>query len=98
MSSSEAARIVGVRVRDERLRLNVSQMELAISIGMNVAHLGRIERGETNPTLEMLVRIAGEFGWDTAELVRGITRGDVPAKARPFTIRDFVKERDARAG
>lgn len=50
----------------------LTQMDFALPIGMNVAHLGRIERGEGNPDRETLVRLAHAFDLDVADLVGGI--------------------------
>jgi transcriptional regulator with XRE-family HTH domain len=77
-SRTEAARLLGERVRDLRRRRGTTQMDFALYIGMNVAHLGRIERGDTNPTLETIVRLADALGVDASALVKGIRAEHYP--------------------
>jgi transcriptional regulator with XRE-family HTH domain len=96
-SSTEASRILGQRVLQHRLAWALSQMDAAHLAGLNVAHYGRVERGEGNPSLDTLVRIAGAFGLDPAELVRGITVEQLGESKSTFTARDFVQERKARS-
>jgi transcriptional regulator with XRE-family HTH domain len=64
---------------------------------MNVANVGRIERGEGNPTLESIVRLAAVLEVTMADLTDGIGPGDVPSGRRRFTAAEFVRERDARS-
>lgn len=49
---------VGARVRELRAAADVSQEDLAHGIGMSRRYLSGIERGEANPTLDQLVRLA----------------------------------------
>ncbi|MFQ7001580.1 MAG: helix-turn-helix domain-containing protein [Clostridium sp.] len=53
---------LGTRIRDERLKLNLTQEELAEKANISPSYMGRIERGERNPTLENLVKIANILG------------------------------------
>jgi transcriptional regulator with XRE-family HTH domain len=56
---SEAARIFGDRVRSSRLQLGVSQEHVAELAEMHVTNVGKIERGQTNPSLSTIVALAG---------------------------------------
>lgn len=94
--NSEAARILGERVRDERLRLNLSQEEIAHLAGMNVSNYGKIERGLGNPNFHTLVRIAAVLGRDPGDLVHGLNGTMVPEKPELYTAADFIRERRAR--
>lgn len=49
---------VGIRIRELRRLLGVSQAAFATSVGMASANLSKIERGKMNLTLETMVRIA----------------------------------------
>ncbi len=60
---------------------------------MNVSNYGKIERGLGNPELHTLIRLAAVLGVDAADLVRGIKADALPEKRRPFTARDYVRER-----
>ncbi len=49
--------LVGNRIRELRKKSRLSQEELADMAKIHTAHLGRIERGEENPTLETIEKI-----------------------------------------
>jgi transcriptional regulator with XRE-family HTH domain len=48
--------------RETRLLLDVSQADVAARSGVTRGHIGRIERGEANPTLALVERIAEALG------------------------------------
>jgi transcriptional regulator with XRE-family HTH domain len=48
----------GQRVREERMRLGLSQEELANCAGVHRTYIGMIERAEKNITLENIEKIA----------------------------------------
>lgn len=54
----EWERIVGANVRRLRKERGLSQESLAGEAGLAMRHLGRIERGEGNPTVAVLARLA----------------------------------------
>lgn len=93
---SAAARLFGERIRDERLRLGLSQDEVAHLAGMNVSNYGKIERGIGNPVLHTIVRLAVVLGVDPAVLVTGLGVDDLPPVLEAFTAADYVAERRAR--
>lgn len=49
---------IGKQVRSQRHSQGISLEELAFKAGLNAAHLGQIERGLRNPTIETLEKIA----------------------------------------
>ena len=49
---------LGKRVREYRNRANITQNELAEKAQIDNNNLSRIERGETTPTLETVLKIA----------------------------------------
>lgn len=49
---------IGEVIRERRKALNFSQEAFADEVGIDRAHMGRIERGERNVTLLNLLRIA----------------------------------------
>ncbi len=87
---TEAARLLGDRVRSLRTSTGRTQMDFALYVGMNVAHLGRIERGQGNPNLETLVRLADALKVDVAELVRGIGIEHFPPLPRAEIAREYL--------
>lgn len=54
--------LLGKRIREERLRLNLTQEKLAEDVDLTTAYIGQIERGERNLTLEKLVAVANRLG------------------------------------
>jgi transcriptional regulator with XRE-family HTH domain len=51
-------KIVGLNVRRLRKERGLSQEDLAGEAGIAMRHLGRIERGEGNPTVEIMGKLA----------------------------------------
>jgi transcriptional regulator with XRE-family HTH domain len=56
-------------VRLRRYQLEISQEELAELIDCHVNHIGRIERGQADPSLSMMVRIANALSIPLKELI-----------------------------
>lgn len=54
--------LLGKRIREERLKLNLTQEHLSEDIGISTAYLGQIERGERSVTLDKLVSLANRLG------------------------------------
>lgn len=54
--------LLGKRIREERLRLNLTQEKLAEDASISAAYLGQIERGERNVTLDKLIPLANRLG------------------------------------
>lgn len=54
--------LLGKRIREERLRLNLTQEKLAEDIGISTSYLGQIERGERSVTLDKLIPLANRLG------------------------------------
>ena len=50
--------VVARRLREIRRERRLSQEELAARAGVNRNYVGKIERGENSPTVEMLEKIA----------------------------------------
>lgn len=53
---------LGKRIREERLRLNLTQAQLAESIDISDTYMGAIERGEQSLALDTLVRLVNRLG------------------------------------
>jgi transcriptional regulator with XRE-family HTH domain len=62
----------GRRVRATRHQRRVSQETLGERSGLHRTYIGHVERGEVNPSLWNVLRIAAALGVDPAELVRGL--------------------------
>lgn len=64
-----------------RLMAGLSQAQLADRAATSQPHIARIERGQTDPSTELIARIAKALGMDEARVFRAIrkqlaTRGD----------------------
>jgi len=58
----DVLRNLGKTVRQLRRQRQMTQEDLAEIAGVNVKHLGEVERGRGNPTLQFLSKIAGALG------------------------------------
>ena len=53
---------LGERIRAERLRLHLTQAQLAEDVDISDTYMGAIERGERSLTLDTLVRLVNRLG------------------------------------
>ena len=53
---------LGERIREERLKLKLTQAQLAEDIDISDTYMGAIERGERSLTLDTLVRLVNRLG------------------------------------
>ena len=53
---------LGIRIREERGRLNLTQAKLAEAVDISDTYMGAIERGERSLTLDTLVRLVNRLG------------------------------------
>jgi transcriptional regulator with XRE-family HTH domain len=61
---------LGQRIKEERLKRQLTQEKMAENLDVSASYLGQIERGERNPTLDTLVMIANNFGVTVDYLLR----------------------------
>ena len=95
---SDAARVLGERIRDVRLGFGLSQEEVANLASINVSNYGKVERGLSNPTFHTLVRIASVLNVDAGELIKGLSADQLPELPASFSARDYIREKQARTG
>jgi transcriptional regulator with XRE-family HTH domain len=65
-------RTLGERVRLQRRLLGISQEELAFRADIDRTYISQIERGVGNPSLQVLLRLAGVLQIKFAKLVEGM--------------------------
>jgi transcriptional regulator with XRE-family HTH domain len=63
-------RIVGSNVRDLRKARGLTQEDVALEADINLKYVGGIERGQRNPSLLILVKIAKVLGVQPADLLK----------------------------
>lgn len=94
---SDAARILGARIKQARQALALSQETVADLAEMHVTNFGKIERGNANPSLHTIIRIASVLGVDPGTLITGLGREQLPKTIHTLTAAEFMAERKRRA-
>lgn len=61
----------GLNVRRVRLDKGLTLEALADEVGLAYTYVGQIERGQRNPTLGVVERIAAALGVDALDLLKG---------------------------
>lgn len=79
-------RALGKRIQELRKDRNFSQEQLAERCGMTTNYIGKIERGEAQPTLEALLSIANALKSNLSALFtyldRPLTKDEAKARIR----------------
>lgn len=69
MKNKELSKAVGNRIRELRIELNISQEALSNEADIPLSQVGRIERGENNPTISTLYVLANALKVDLKTLL-----------------------------
>jgi len=79
MSSMSAEKRLGLKLRALRKQRRLTQEEVAELSGFSIQHVGDIERGQANPTLACLVKLAEVMDLSLPELFTGeeVTEPDI---------------------
>ena len=89
---SRASAHVGQLVRALRDQQTISRKTLAERADLDVSHLARIENGQGNPTLYVLIQLATALDIRPEEFVKGLGAADLPANLKPYSEADFRRE------
>lgn len=68
--NKELALRVGYRIRQERIRHNISQKEMAQKINISYSYYNNIEKGNRSCSVEILIKICRELGISSDRLLR----------------------------
>ncbi|MEV8377714.1 XRE family transcriptional regulator [Kribbella sp. NPDC056861] len=79
---------VGPRLKQLRLRREITLADLAELTGISVSTLSRLEAGLRRPTLEQLLPLASAYGATLDELVDAPPTGDPRINLRPIICED----------
>ena len=86
MKEKKVAELLGLRIRVLRRLRNLTQEQLGENSRINYKHLGAIERGEENPSLSVLQKVASGLGVEIAELFRFHHEETDPAKLKKMIL------------
>ena len=76
----------GTAVRALRVQRQVAQDAFALAAGIDRSYFGKLERGERQLSLGIMLRVAGALGVSAAELVAA-TEKALPQEARALAYR-----------
>lgn len=62
----------GENITRERCRQSLTMRELAYRAGLHGSEISRLERGQRDPRLSTVLRVAQALGVPAAELLRGV--------------------------
>lgn len=85
-------------MRELRNKSSISRAKLAQRADMDVRHLARIEAGDGNPTLFVLIQLATALDVKPDTFVKGLTSADLPENLKPYSEADFRRELRRRGG
>lgn len=97
-TKSVAAIEIGRRIRESRQKLGISREDLSALSEMEATSIGRIERGESSPSVQSIVRLAFALETDPGQFISGITPDDYGPRSHQVTVRDLIRARGLQAG
>jgi transcriptional regulator with XRE-family HTH domain len=60
----------GINLKVIRVQAGLTQESLAIAAGLDRSYIGELERGQRNPSLEVLLKLARALGCSLDDFVR----------------------------
>ncbi|TEB41203.1 XRE family transcriptional regulator, partial [Flavobacterium circumlabens] len=79
---------ISERIKQLRTENNLTQSELAEKVGLTYVQIGRYEKGKSNPSSDVLQKLASVLGTSTDYLMNGKT-GQVEAQ---LTDMELIKQ------
>lgn len=69
---NEQLKLIGINIKAERLKKNLSQEQLAEMTNISIPTISLIETGKQNTSILNILEIASALGVDVSTLVEGI--------------------------
>lgn len=92
MKRNEISKLIGARIREQRVRLGLSQEQLALEAEMHPSYFGCIERGEKCPTFETLYKICSALNISMSALFNDESESDAGRKNARLRIESAVAD------
>lgn len=90
---SEIAKSVGQRIRNHRIRLELSQEKLAELSGVHPTYIGQLERGEKNATLESIEKIAKALNVSLSQLFEKLEDSSEDRRSIPLECYEIISSK-----
>ena len=90
---SNLSKIIGLRIRNYRTQLNLSQEKLAELAGCHPTYIGQLERGEKNATLESIEKIAVSLNITLSKLFENIENTTSSERNIPLECYEFLQSK-----
>ena len=87
---------MGSRIREERLKLNLTQEQLAENVHVSSAYIGQIERGERSVSLDVLLEIVNALGVTVDYLLADSYTGKYTNSVVAYSLYRLLENRDPR--
>jgi transcriptional regulator with XRE-family HTH domain len=75
------AAVFGEVIRAERVRQSIAQDQFALLANIDRSYYGKLERGERQPSLALMLRIAGGLGVPASEILGRVEKQLVGSSA-----------------
>ncbi|WP_407532148.1 helix-turn-helix domain-containing protein [Elizabethkingia miricola] len=76
-NSEEIKNQIGIFFKLYRLKKGLSQFQVATEIDLSKDYIGRIERGKTNPTIEIIISICNFLEIDLLDMFSKISQSQI---------------------
>ena len=67
--TSKVKKEIGKKIKKARNEKGLKQVDVAVDAGINSSYYSKIERGEVNPSLDKIYRIAKSLGIKSSNLI-----------------------------
>lgn len=81
---SGISELIGENIRQLRKERGLSQEQLALRAEINASYMGQVERGEKNPTIDVLSKIAHALQKPIEQIVNVAAEGPVANEAYSY--------------